>query len=88
MNIEVIEATTEVGRGVGIVLHDVGGEPKFLDAEFLQFLQSVEGFIHGLHTVIDTWEDMAVEVGHALEETAVEEGVFLFREGPHGVFKS
>ena len=76
------EAGAEGGGGVGDILHDVGGEPDFADADFLVVGEDFEGALHGADAVVDAGENVAVPVGGAFEEAAVEDGV-VFGEGPH-----
>ena len=76
------EAGAEGGGGVGDILHDVGGEPDFADADFFVVGEDFEGALHGADAVVDAGENVAVPVGGAFEEAAVEDGV-VFGEGPH-----
>ena len=72
---EFIEAGTEPFRGIGDILHDMGGEPHFPDALF-HFQPGKDGqrLLKGFHTVVQPIENMAVIVGGTLEKTVVNNG--------------
>lgn len=54
----------EVG-GIGDVFHDVGCEPGFGDAVGFIAMEYRQGFFQGLHSVVNSGQDVAMPVGHA-----------------------
>lgn len=71
------------GGGVGDIFHHVWCQPYFPDAGFLVCVQHFEAVLHRLEAVVDSRQDMAVPVGHAVWDSCLDEGV-LAAEGEHG----
>ena len=70
------------GGGVGDILHHMRCQPYFPDAGFLVHIQNGQTILHGLQSIIDSRQDMAVPVGHAVQDSGLAEGV-LAAEGEH-----
>ena len=61
----------QILRTVRNVLHDVGRQPNLADTQLLIKGENLQGFLHRLHTVIHTGEQVAVPVGKSPEDAAI-----------------
>ena len=70
------------GGGVGDIFHHMRCQPYFPDAGFLVHIQNGQTILHGLQSIIDSRQYMAVPVGHAVQDSGLAEGS-LAAEGEH-----
>lgn len=61
----------QILRTVRNVLHDVRCQPNLADTQLLIMGENLQGFLHRLHPVVHTRQDVRMPVGKPLEYTAI-----------------
>lgn len=75
---ELLEALAQFAGGVGDILHDMGREPNLLHAKLFVAGEDLEGFLHGLYSIIYSREDVAMPLCESLEDSTL--AIVLFEK--------
>lgn len=76
------EAGAQAGRGIGDVLHDVGGTPDFADSQLLIQPQNFQGFFDGLYPVVHAGQEVGMVIGHSPKNPALRQRLSLPERPP------
>jgi hypothetical protein len=68
MSLEIREDLLKMVGGLVEVGHDMGGEPDFFIAYLFHIIEEVKAIGDIGRAIVHTWEDVAVDVGPALED--------------------